>query len=220
VDGQTVLHLVAKRGLYENGIEDTIMSAHEFLERIANLLTVRDNQGRTPREVAVDELRGLDSNAAHVFGRWWLKAYWSKVLLLRDGRLALHVILRNTMFPGGRRPLRLDTKVGRLGMKELKDMLLSGIVEDPSLLRVQDSRGMLPLHVAAERGAPVHLLQLLTFPGALRVADNRGGLVIHAACRTPPVVRLSRPFGIWLRWVESRLSGNETTMAVCHFTCC
>jgi len=158
--------------------EETVIIVRELLERNANLLWIRDSRGDTPLSVA-------RHGGCAVLNRLLLRAYWDKVLLVQDGRLALHTILRKIGFAGRRKPMRLDTTIGRLTAIELKDMMMGGIIADPSLLRVRDSSGMLPLHVAAKRGAPVHVLQMLGFPGALRVADNTGGLAIHAACRAP-----------------------------------
>ena len=188
--GRTLLHFVGSERRDDDDdddTEDTKIIVRDLLERNVDLLSARDFWGLTPLAVLQGRARYNSSSISAVLIPLLLRVYWNKVLLAQEGRLALHVILRNTMFPGGRRrrSLRLDTEIGRLGMNELKEVLLSGITEDPSLLRVQDSHGMLPLHVAAERGAPVHVLKLLTFPNAFRVVDNMGGLAIHAACRVP-----------------------------------
>lgn len=161
--GRTSMHLaVERRGVCEN---DKVIE--ELLERGGDM-TARDNESNTPFDLAQNQ-----SNRTAV--EQLLKAYRNKVLTC-EGRFAAHAILQGADFEGQ----RFRTEIGTLTMRNFASLLRP---LGPDALRVQDSNGMLPLHIAAGRGAPSEILDELVFPHALSVPDVSGSLPIHHASK-------------------------------------
>jgi len=162
--GQTTLHLAAQRRLVE--------VVQELLDCGLDIFD-RDNNDKTPLDYAHEN---FNENVCDL-----LLTVYRGQLVARDGALALHVLLRDVTYEqreNGR--LRLKTEVGNLTLGHFQ-MLLQPFL--PNRLRSRDSQGRLPLHVAAEKSAPVEVLEMLMFRDACRVPDHTGSLPIHHACR-------------------------------------
>jgi len=115
-------------------------------------------------------------------------------LLVREGRLAVHAILRDAVHEQQGEtetglPPRLNTEVGSLSVEHFATLIQ---LFDPNLCRVRDGLGRLPLHVAAGKGAPAEFLEMLMFPNALRVPDDTGALPIHNACKAAACINVVR----------------------------
>jgi len=109
-----------------------------------------------------------------------LAAYRDKVVGQEDNCFPVHTILRETKYkPSARRGICVKTTLGALRLEHFVALLR---LFDPSILRIRDSQGRLPLHIAAAGGAPVGVLEALMFPLACRVEDNFGACPIHVAC--------------------------------------
>jgi len=74
-----------------------------------------------------------------------------------------------------------NTELGSLFVEEFRALLQ---LFPPTLPQTRDSRGRLPLHIAAADGVAVEFLEILMFRDACRVPDNTGAVPIHHACRT------------------------------------
>jgi len=164
--GRTPLHLAVGR----QDVGDNVGMLQDLLDRNADL-SARDEDGKTPLDLSLDMFNGPTFEQL-------LTSYREK-LLVREGRFAAHAILHGAVFAGVVRWHRLNTEIGTLTVEHLATLLQH---LDPDLFRVRNYCGMLPLHVAAGRGAPVKILERLMYHHASRVPDNFGSLPIHHAC--------------------------------------
>lgn len=146
----------------------------DLLARGADL-SVRDNDGKTAFDV--------DGKQNFEVVVQWMQAYSDRVLA-RDGRFAAHAILRSDVCVKMDRWQALHTNIGNMEVGTLRVEHFRALLQtfDEDVLRVRDRNGKLPLHVAAERGAPVEILNRLMFPHAVNIPDVFGSLPIHYAC--------------------------------------
>jgi len=169
--GQNALHLVAEQNEdYLDGSIVPVLINHDVD------LSARDHQGKTPFDSA--HSKG-NTNMCNLF----LDSFRVR-LVEKYGDLALHVILRQLV------GLRFRTEIGKLTMEHF-----TTLTRPLNTLRVRDEHGMLPLHIAAEKGAPVQVLELLMFHNACRVPDHTGALPIHHACKASAPMEVIRYFG-------------------------
>jgi len=173
-DGTTPLH---KAVLPLFGLEqwgwftvwgDELDTVQDLLDRgDVSIIYARDKFGRTPLDLATNES----------IVNQLLTAHRDKVLALEGRLVAAHAILRNASYEQE----QIITKVGTLSIEQFEFLLQPCLGR--ILSRVRDSRGMIPLHIAAARRAPSKVLRILMFRDACRFVDNSGALPIHHACK-------------------------------------
>jgi ankyrin repeat protein len=117
-----------------------------------------------------------------------LQLYGNKVT--RDhGRLALHAILRSTVYsydddwhpPLTASVVRIRLPLGTLTPARFRTLLHS---LDTEVIRNRDDSGKLPIHIACETSAPVEVLSVLVEmdPTTIQIADDTGSLPLHLLC--------------------------------------
>lgn len=181
--GESALHIAAS--VFDNLEFRSYLSEviSELIQHGADI-ALRAHDGGTP----LDRARGPRLKVTKRT-KWLLTGYRDRVVAREGDQLAVHELLRTAVYGVQVRScnawqgqqLGWNTEVGTIRTSEFMTLLQPF---DENRFRLQDSQGMLPLHIAAGNGAPVKVLVTLMFPGACLVQDSMGALPIHRACKT------------------------------------
>ena len=143
----------------------------ELVRRRPDLMFFRDDMGRTPFDITsfTDRL---------TVTRYLLQQY-RESMVQREGRFALHAILREATDIESRDDNYLS--IGILGFNDMQTLFRLVLAEDPDSIRLQDTNGDLPIHIACGKHAHIPLLEFLLEqdPDSIRSQNESGSLPLH-----------------------------------------